>query len=278
MSRPFKITLLSSLTSLVACGYLDAPESDPALSVSALGTAQQRDHGLLAFAAPVALTLTRDSPQHVFHFVLSAQANVSLRTQADGLALPVDTVLALYREGASQPLATNDDDGRSRFSRITRALAKGRYRLLVQGFKRSSQGSFQLSASCTGPGCPPPEPAASCLFGDTFYTLRSEPLLTVLDEHWIRAASELSAHEGQQLVIAVQQSSHTDVMTVAEALAAVDQNEVRRMRLLDAPSAREYDVFEYGAGDNSYGAIFRADSLVKAASIHDGDLMECTER
>jgi hypothetical protein len=278
MSRLFQITLLSLLIGLVACGYVDPPESDPMPSVSALASAQPLDHGLLAFAAPITLELARKSPQHAFHFVLSDQASVTLRTLADGVAAPVDTVLALYREGASRPLATNDDDGRSRFSRITRTLPAGGYRVLVLGEKRSSEGRFQLVAGCTGAGCPPAEPAQPCLFGDTFYALHSEGLLAVLDEHWIRTASELASElEGQQLLIAVQQSSHTDVMTVAEALAAVDQNEVRRMRLRDTPSGREYDVFEYGAGDNSYGAIFRADSLLKAATIHDGDLMACTE-
>jgi hypothetical protein len=99
----------------------------------------------------------------------------------------------------------------------------------------------------------------------------------VLDEHWLRSVDAIGALEAQQLVIAVQQSSHTDVTTAREALAAVDQNEVRRMRLRHTPTGREYDVFEYGAGDNSYGAIFRADTTFKASSIHDGDLLECIE-
>jgi hypothetical protein len=94
----------------------------------------------------------------------------------------------------------------------------------------------------------------------------------------IRAIEQIGGElEGQQLLIAVQQSSHTDVTTPAQALAVVDQNEIRRMRLRAPDDAREYDVFEYGAGDNSYGAIFRADSLTRVASIQDGDLLECTE-
>lgn len=126
---------------------------------------------------------------------------------------------------------------------------------------------------------PPPPPPPACLFGDTFYQLRSEAPLTIESETWIRALSDLeSTLQGEQLVLAVQQSAHTDVTTPAEALARVDQNEVRHMLLLDAPTGRRYEVFEYGAGDNSYGAIFREGTLQKVASIHDGDLLECTER
>ena len=128
------------------------------------------------------------------------------------------------------------------------------------------------------PPPPPPPPAAECLFGDSFYALRTEAPLTIEAERWIRALADLeSALQGEQLVVAVQQSSHTDVTTPAEALERVDQNEVRHMLLLDAPTGRRYEVFEYGAGDNSYGAIFRAGTLQKVTSIHDGDLLECTE-
>jgi hypothetical protein len=268
-----------SLSLLLALGCGDPPsrESDGrSESSEALRTTQEVDHGALTFDQPNPLALSHSTPQHTFQFALTAPARVELRTLADATGRSVDTVLALAREGSSHPLASNDDDGSSRFSRLTRELPKGTYRVLVRGFKRTSEGSFLFAASCTGAGCPPLQ--RSCLFGDTFYELRSEALLQVLDEHWIRSLEAIASElEAQQLVIAVQQSSHTDVTTPAAALAAVDQSEVRRMRLRDSPSGREYDVFEYGAGDNSYGAIFQADSLVKAASIHDGDLIECTE-
>jgi hypothetical protein len=125
---------------------------------------------------------------------------------------------------------------------------------------------------------PPPPPAPTCLFGSTFYELRTEGALTIESESWIRALSDVEGVlQGEQVVVAVQQSSHTDVTTPEEALSRVDQNEVRHMLLLDPASARRYELFEYGAGDNSYGAIFRAGTLEKVASIHDGDLLECTE-
>jgi hypothetical protein len=262
---------------MLACGAPQHGEEDELDEQPAeLGRAQTIDHGPLSFAMPSALALARESPQHAFEFTLTAAAQVELRTRPDATGAAVDTVLALGKAGSSRSFALNDDDGQSRFSRIARQLPAGAYRVLVSGFKRTTTGSFLLTATCAGSGCPVEQ---SCLFGDTFYALRTEQPLDVLDEHWLRSIDEIaSALEGEQLVIAVQQSSHTDVSTPAEALAAVDQSEVRHMRLRDAASTREYDVFEYGAGDNSYGAIFRADSTFKAASIHDGDLLECTER
>jgi hypothetical protein len=263
---------------LLACGD-PAHDEEPEVQQlpATLQSAQPIDHGALVFGRASALSLARETPQYLFAFTLTAPARVELRTFADDTGRVVDTVLSLGREGSSRYFALADDDGSSRFSRLVRELPAGAYRVLIAGFKRSSTGSFLFSATCAGAGCP--AAASSCLFGDTFYALRSERPLQVLDEHWLRSIDAIaSALEGQQLLIAVQQSSHSDVTTPAEALAAVDQNEVRRMRLRDGPSGREYDVFEYGVGDNSYGAIFRADTLFKAASIHDGDLLECTER
>jgi hypothetical protein len=285
MSRLFQISSSSLLSVLAACAEhaLVETEPEPAGASALAGDTQNGDallarfdHGELSFETPVPIVLNRRAALHTFQFTLTAPAHVDLRTMADASGQTVDTVLSLLREPGGQRVAVNDDAERSRFSRVVRGLSAGAYRVVVQGFKRSLDGSFQLSATCSGSGCPP-EPAR-CLFGSTFYELRSEQLLTVLEERWLRALSEIASElEGQQLLIAVQQSSHTDVTTPAEALSVVDQNEVRRMRLRDAPSGREYDVFEYGAGDNSYGAIFSADSLLKVASIHDGDLYECSE-
>ncbi|HTV20050.1 MAG TPA: DVUA0089 family protein [Polyangiaceae bacterium] len=278
MSR-ITVVICSFSLILLACGELpEAPEVSVESSgqSAALAAGRSSDHGPLAFADALPLALDRSTAEHVFHLTLSATARVELRTAEDATGGMVDTVLTLERESSGRLIARNDDDGRSRFSRLARELPAGAYRLRVSGFKRSTQGSFLLEAHCSGPGCPAVEPA--CLFGDSFYALRTEGRVPVLEERWIRALGELTSElEAQQLVIAVQQSSHTDVTTPAEALARVDQNEVRRMRLRAPSDAREYDVFEYGAGDNSYGAIFRADSLTLAASIHDGDLLECSE-
>jgi hypothetical protein len=56
----------------------------------------------------------------------------------------------------------------------------------------------------------------------------------------------------------------------------VDEQEVRRVWFTHPASGREFVAYEYGAGDNSYGAFFARDALEVASQIHDGDLLECT--
>ena len=123
-------------------------------------------------------------------------------------------------------------------------------------------------------GCTPPAP--SCLFGSQFSDIRDNRALEVVGEQWIRSEGEIASElEAAQLVLAVQQSLHTDVTTAAEALAAVDQQEIRHMQLVEAGAPRAYTVYEYGVGDNSYGAIFFAGTTELAAGIHDGDFLTC---
>lgn len=124
--------------------------------------------------------------------------------------------------------------------------------------------------------CPPPTAAAACLFGEQFSDIRDNPALQILSETWIVAVDGLTPIASEQLVLAVQQSSHTDVTTPAEALQRVDQQEVRDIALLELASGRIFTVLEYGVGDNSYGAFFEQGGSEVLASIHDGDLLACS--
>ena len=53
---------------------------------------------------------------------------------------------------------------------------------------------------------------------------------------------------------------------------------LNRLRIGRAEPAakRSYIAFEYGAGDNSYGATFDRHSAQMVTNIHDGDLEHCT--
>jgi hypothetical protein len=64
-------------------------------------------------------------------------------------------------------------------------------------------------------------------------------------------------------------------MTAADALAAVDEEEMNVTYYNEPAARRTFIAFEYGAGDNSYGAVFEKQSGNRAAAIHDGDLYEC---
>jgi hypothetical protein len=68
------------------------------------------------------------------------------------------------------------------------------------------------------------------------------------------------------------QESNAAVSTVAGAFASVDQGEVNIVSLVHTASGRRFTAFEFGAGDNSYGAIFTDGTTQLTAAIHDGDL------
>jgi hypothetical protein len=76
-------------------------------------------------------------------------------------------------------------------------------------------------------------------------------------------------------VRAMQASSHTDVTTAEEAFARADGGVINRLEMRDWLAVRRYFSYEYGAGDNSYGAIFDERDVEPAAEIHDGDIAEC---
>lgn len=62
---------------------------------------------------------------------------------------------------------------------------------------------------------------------------------------------------------------------MAEAFAAVDEQQVNQYGLRHRGTGRRFTAYEYGAGDNSYGAVFTAATLGRAAAIHDGDIYAC---
>jgi hypothetical protein len=94
----------------------------------------------------------------------------------------------------------------------------------------------------------------------------SERTLTSAD------ASSISPELTKQIIAACHQSSYTDVKTLADAFEAVDQGEFVIREGTDKKTGAKYLSVDYGAGDNTYGAIFKAGSAKVALSIQDGDL------
>jgi hypothetical protein len=112
------------------------------------------------------------------------------------------------------------------------------------------------------------------VFGSTFsevdrqrFAFGSETTLT--------SPAGLDATARAQIVRAMHASSHTDVTTAEQAFARADSGEINRIEMRDGFAVRSYITWEYGAGDNSYGAIFDERDVEPAAEIHDGDIYEC---
>ena len=144
-----------------------------------------------------------------------------------------------------------------------------------EAYAASTRGRFTVTVGCDGAGC---GAAPACLFGDTFGDLLASSAARVTGDRELRVGDPQSALDKQRIVLAVQQSSHTDVTTVEQAFARVDQNVIRRVDLYDEAGARAFVAFEYGAGDNSYGAVFGHGVPTIVSQIHDGDLQACSAR
>lgn len=115
----------------------------------------------------------------------------------------------------------------------------------------------------------------ACLFGETFAEVfESEDFEIGQEEEW-SSGRGFSPLEEEQILIALHQSSHDDVETVEQAFEAVDGEVMNYLELTHKPSGQKYVAIEYGAGDNGFGAIFAAGSATMAASINDGDIMDC---
>jgi len=274
---------------LAACGDTDGPDQGSRgelvenLAGRADSAQRPTDHGELTFGEIASAELTAASGFQAWEVTVHGEAKLTLRTRpqtADGPE--VDTVVYLYRENASgwgRYVGRNDDAGGSLWSRLSKNVTAGRYRALVKGYGKRDLGQFALTVECDGEGCRPPAPVidtSECLFGTIYNDLwEPRPDLQIASSEQLHATTPLTELAQAQVVVAVQQSSHDDVTTPAEAFAAVDEGEINRVFIVDAAGGGTFVAYEYGAGDNSYGAIFNAESTEPAASIHDGDLLRC---
>ena len=85
----------------------------------------------------------------------------------------------------------------------------------------------------------------------------------------------LSALDRAQIIRALHESSHTDVITIEEAFDAADEGLINRTAWRDSYTNQFYVEVEYGAGENSYGAYLYWGTAEMAAAIHDGFPEEC---
>jgi hypothetical protein len=84
-------------------------------------------------------------------------------------------------------------------------------------------------------------------------------------------AASISPALEKQIIAAAFYTSN-DVKTLAQAFDAVDAGEFVVREGTDKKTGAKYLSVDYGAGDNTYGAIFRAGSSKAAVAILDGEL------
>ncbi|HRE88487.1 MAG TPA: proprotein convertase P-domain-containing protein [Myxococcota bacterium] len=116
----------------------------------------------------------------------------------------------------------------------------------------------------------------TCVFGQRYRDLFGEAeAMVVIGQATFEQGAGLSALQKEQIVAAVKQTAYDDVSTVDEAFEAVDEGLVHMAELWDASNRKAYTVYEVGAGDNSFGAIFVQGATSTAATINDGDIYGC---
>ena len=231
------------------------------------------DHGAITFGTAQTGKLTSTAKYHAWTFALATSAEVHAYTSRVPHYASVDTVLYLYKMGPSgwgSYIARNDDDGTSELSSIDKTLGLGQYRVLVKGYSASTRGSFNVQLDCSGGGCAPP-----CLFGSTLGDLDSNAAWSVDPQQRLYSSAGVSALDGQRIILAMHESAHTDVMTVDDAFAAADQGEIDLQTITHVPTGRKFTIVDYGAGDNTYGAIFTDGTADLATAIHDSDFYRC---
>jgi hypothetical protein len=231
------------------------------------------DHGAIAFGTAETGKLTTSERYPSWTFQLGTGAEIHAYTHRTAHEASIDTVLYLYKHGTTgwgPYIARNDDDGTSEWSSIDKTLGIGQYRIVVKGYSTTTRGSFDVSVDCSGAGCAPP-----CLLGASLGDLEANPAFTVGTMQRLTSPAGLSALDGQRIVIAMHESAHTDVVTVDDAFAAADQNEIDITPVTHIASGRTFTIVDYGAGDNTYGAIFTDPTADIATAIHDSDFYRC---
>jgi hypothetical protein len=272
------LSLLVPATACAVDGDKGPEEDAPSLDGKDDSLRRPTDHGHIGFDAPVTAEIAGSERHHAWTFELSDEADIIASTGPAAGGDEVDTVLYLYRKRENGTwgsyIARNDDRGGTLWSSFQRTLQAGEYRLIVKGYDRTVEGPFALELQCDGQGCAAPLPA--CVLGDTYNEIESQPALELINRVQVTIADEWVREPAwaARFVLAVQQSSHTDVTTVEEAFSRVDQNEMNVTWFAEPAARRKFVAIEYGAGDNSYGAVF-GDGTTIVASIHDGDLLGC---
>jgi len=119
-------------------------------------------------------------------------------------------------------------------------------------------------------------PRFDCALGLSYRDIRS-PLrtLVVSERRTLRVSDVRDSLEGAQVLAAVRQSRR-DVQTIEEAFASVDRGQVERIDFWEGTNGVPYTSFEFGAGDNSYGAVLAFGTSELRARIRDSDLYDAS--
>lgn len=105
----------------------------------------------------------------------------------------------------------------------------------------------------------------------TFYELTENVSESGRKDYTAADSASISPELAKMMITATHQASYTDTRTLADVFDAVDQGEVVVRTLTDKTTGEKLLAIDFGAGDNTYGALFSTTGKL-VASIHDGDI------
>jgi hypothetical protein len=119
-------------------------------------------------------------------------------------------------------------------------------------------------------------PEHDCAFGRVWGDLGRQLNVATIERTTLTVAEagSLSALETAQVLEAVRQSAFDDVSDLAEAFAFVDDGRIDVLQLFELGHARAFTAYAYGAGDNTFGAVFDKGTTTLATRVLDGDFYD----
>ncbi|MFZ5469569.1 MAG: hypothetical protein ACOZIN_09040 [Myxococcota bacterium] len=96
--------------------------------------------------------------------------------------------------------------------------------------------------------------------------------MTTESEKTFTGASQVRSSLLEKQIIAAALASEYEVSTLAEVFASVDEGQIEVRQLKDPASGEKFVAIDFGAGGNTYGAVFRAGQTKPVAAVHDSDL------
>ncbi|MBC8067078.1 MAG: proprotein convertase P-domain-containing protein [Deltaproteobacteria bacterium] len=113
-----------------------------------------------------------------------------------------------------------------------------------------------------------------CAFGTSYRDIERLPNNAIFREVTLTLddVASLSPVEREQVVLAARQSAFDQVESAEQAFEFFDQGELNVLEFFELGNEQAFSAYEFGAGDNSFGAIFEHGTTSLAATIDDSGL------
>ncbi len=113
---------------------------------------------------------------------------------------------------------------------------------------------------------------ATCALHQNISDFKADAAWTKISTKTITVASQLSGTQATDALAAIE-VAYTEATSLANGLTLIDQGGLGLTTYQKGSTTVE--LYDYGAGDNEYGAFYVAGTTTLAAEVHDGDFYRC---